>query len=142
MAETAYPLVYVFENSVREVIKLLMAKAFGDDWWEKKVADSVRRKTQGRIDDEEHNAWHGRRGSHPVYYTNIGDLAKIVVANWPQFEQILPNQGWFTSRINEIELSRNVLEHNNPLQNRDLQRLRLYLTDWQDQIASKRRMIV
>lgn len=142
MAEKAYPLIYVFENSVRETIRLVMTRAHGNNWWSGHVAQNIQRSVQQRIDQEEQNAWHGRRGSHPIYYTSIGHLSRIVTANWGEFQDILPSLAWFTQRMDEIELSRNILEHNNPLRARDLVRLEMYLRDWQDQIASKRSLIV
>jgi len=142
MAERAYPLIYVFENSVREAIRLVMTRIHGDNWWSTKVASHIKTAVRHRMDDEKQNAWHGRRGTHPIYYTNIGHLKLIVAHNWADFQDILPSQNWFTQRMDEIERSRNVLEHNNPLQQRDLMRLQMYLRDWQDQIASRRSRIV
>ena len=35
MATTAYPMFYVFENSLRYVIATMMGNEFGEDWWTK-----------------------------------------------------------------------------------------------------------
>jgi hypothetical protein len=142
MAEKAYLLVYVFENSVRETIRLVMTRAHGDQWWSAKVPANIQSSAERRMQAEEQNAWHGRRGSHAIYYTDIDHLSRIVATNWTDFEAILPGQAWLTQRIAEIQLSRNIIGHNNPLRARDVVRLQMYLRDWQDQIASKRSLIV
>lgn len=64
-----YAELYVFENSVREVIKRALSRTHGDNWWDVCISQKIRDFAQSRMDDDERNAWHGRRGDHPVYYT-------------------------------------------------------------------------
>ena len=87
-----------------------------------------------RISKESANPWHGKRGSAPIFYTDIKHLFSIIKNNWPDFEDLFPNQNWIETRISEIEISRNIVAHNNPLAKRDIQRLSLYFEDWENQI--------
>lgn len=136
MAERVYPIMYIFENSVREVIGLVMARANGDGWWQISAPREVRQKVEGRIQKEERTPWHGKRGAHPIYYTDIDDLTRIVRdrRNWPHFAPLFPSQTWLTQRVEEITPSRNVIAHSNPLGQDDIKRLEVYLTDWQNQV--------
>lgn len=136
-----YPILYIFENSVRNIISLVLSKRYGDDWWLTKVSKPIRDKVTGRISKESANPWHGKRGSAPIYYTDISHLLSIIRNNWEDFIHILPNQSWIETRINEIEMSRNIVAHNNPLTKRDIQRITLYFEDWENQIKSVKNLI-
>jgi len=131
-----YAELYVFENSVREVIKRVMTKAYGNWWWDSQAPMSVKDVVMPRLDREGRNAWHGKRGSHPIYYMDIPGLISIIKANWTQFKSLFPNQEWISARIGEIAMSRNVIDHHNPLGKADLNRIKGYFGDWQRQIDS------
>jgi Swt1-like HEPN len=130
-----YPVVYVFENSVRSLIMNVMSRRYGDKWFETKVSGKVQRRVQERIDNEDRNRWHGKRRSHPIFYTDIEDLESIIDINWADFEDYFPDQVWVKGKIDEIEMSRNTIAHNNPLEDRDITRLKIDLGDWIRQIS-------
>jgi hypothetical protein len=129
-----YPIIYTFENSVRNVISLVLYQKYGENWWETKVSAKIQDKVKDRKLKESDNPWHGKRGAAPIFYTDIGHLLSIIKNNWSDFESLFPNQSWIESRINEIEISRNIVAHNNPLAKRDIQRLSLYFEDWEKQV--------
>lgn len=133
---SVYPVVYIFENSVRNLISNVMTSKHEEKWWETNVGAKIKEKVKGRMDNEDKNRWHGRRGAHPIFYTDIDELKSIITANWSDFEDMFPNLQWVTGKIDEIEMSRNVIAHNNPLEDRDIVRLKLNLEDWLKQIAS------
>jgi hypothetical protein len=112
-----------------------MTARHSDKWWDQKVGSTIKKNVQTRIEKEDKNRWHGKRGAHPIFYTDIEDLKSIIITNWSDFKDIFPNQQWVTVRIDEIGMSRNVVAHNNPLGKRDIQRLKLYLDDWTRQIS-------
>ena len=136
MANNVYPIIYIFENSVRNVISLVLTKKYGQDWWDTHVAKPVKDRVQGRINDESNNPWHGRRGSAPIFYTDIKDLQSIIKNNWGDFASLFPNQNWVETRISEIERSRNIIAHNNPLAKRDIRRISVYFEDWEVQLKA------
>ncbi|MCB2160474.1 hypothetical protein KQH40_00140 [bacterium] len=139
---TTFAELYVFENSAREVINRVLTKNLGPDWWDTGVKKGIRDRVQGRIETEDRNAWHGRRGSHPIYYSDISDLQSIIQRHWEHFKDIFPEQSWVMVRLNEIALSRNIIDHHNPLQKKDRQRLSIYLKDWHDQISANKSKII
>lgn len=136
-----YAELYVFENSVREVIKRRLSSVHGDNWWEVRVQRRIQDEAQKRIDGEDKNPWHGRRGAHPIYYSDLADLSSIIVRNWSDFADLFPEQSWITQKITEIARSRNVVNHHNPLGKEDQKRIRLYSADWHRQVQSVKHLL-
>jgi len=134
-----YPYLYIFENSIRYFIKNILEEVYGQEWWVERIEKSkggqkIVRKAENRRTEEGRNRWHGSRGDHPIFYIDIDDLTKIVTMNFDYFKDKLPGVKrpieWLTNRIEEIAKSRNVIAHNNPLSNDDIQRVKLYFNDW------------
>ena len=134
MAESVYPIMYIFENSVREVIQRVMVQAYGDNWWTEKAPKKVRDTVAGRMQSEKRKAWHSKRGAHAIYYTDIDELKGIVASNWEPFAPLFNDQSWFTHIVDQIAVSRHVVAHSNPISKQDLKRLEVNFTDWENQI--------
>ena len=132
-----YKLLYVFENSLRYVIIRVMEKEYGKNWWNR-VSQKIREKVEKRKRKEDKYRYHGRRGVHEIFYTDIDDLGSIIKTHWKCFSELFPSQEWVIARINEIELSRNIVAHHNPLSKRDISRLKLYFEDWFNQILQQK----
>jgi hypothetical protein len=125
-----YKNLYLFENSVRYVILSVMGLRYGSNWWETKVSKEIKDKVGKRMAAEKKNRWHSKRGVHRIFYTDIEDLCAIITTNWQDFKDMFPDLTWVKSRIDSIGLSRNIVAHNNPLPNREIQRLKIYFGDW------------
>lgn len=132
-----YLKIYLFENSIRNLILSVLKGKYGTNWWDKCVPTDTKKEVQKRISKENENRWHGKRGADPIFYTEIGDLKSIISKNWADFKGIIKKeQEWVKLKIEEIEFSRNVIAHNNPLSNDDIQRLEVNFKDWFKQIGS------
>lgn len=140
MAEEVYPVLYVLENSIRELILRVMRK-HGDNWWNSKVPRPIRDEVAKRIADETQNPWHGKRGAHPIFYTDLLHLVRIVQNNWTDFQTIIPSIQWLSQRLEDLSRSRNPAMHMNPLGKRDIDRVKLYFQDWESLITAKRSLI-
>jgi hypothetical protein len=136
-----YPKMYLLENSIRNVINRVMTEKHGADWWTTQVAKQVGDRVQGRKEKEEKAPWHGKRGSHDIYYSDFSDLKNIIVKNWSDFEGIFPNQAWITVKLEELEPARNTLAHHNPVPDKEKTRLDIYFDDWAKLVDSKRGVI-
>lgn len=55
--------------------------------------------------------------------------------NWADFEDLFPDGNWVISRFTELEASRNIVAHNNLLERREVERIRMYLADWVGQVG-------
>jgi hypothetical protein len=130
-----YPMLYIFENSVRNLISQVLGTAYGDKWWDTKVGARIKTNVSDRMGKEQRKRWHGKRGAHPIFYTDIDDLSSIIASNWDEFREIFDDQQWVNVKIAEIEMSRNVIAHNNPLEDLDVSRLKFNLRDWLNQIS-------
>lgn len=62
MSEKVYPTLYIFENSVRDLIERVLKNAFGPSWWTTAVPGSIQATAAKHKADETKDPWHGRRG--------------------------------------------------------------------------------
>jgi len=133
-----YPKLYVFENSLRNVIRRVLADAHGTGWWSKCAPTEVKSRVADRKAKEGKKPWHGKRGSHEIYYSDFGDLKNIISKNWSAFQGIFPKLEWITLKLEELEPPRNVVAHNNPLSKQDEKRIELYYEDWSALLNDRR----
>lgn len=134
MAEV-YPILYVFENSVRIIIQKILDAKYGRDWWKKAtIPTKIIKKVEGRKKSEDNNKWHGARGAHEINYTDIEELVNIIESNWEIFEPHLPKQHIVKAIIEIIGTSRNVIAHHNPLDNDDILSVKLNYRKWVKQV--------
>lgn len=131
----AYLAFFCIENAVRELVMDRLTEAHGSAWWTDKASSAIQKKVEDRQQKEGINRWHIRRGAHEVYYTDFGDLVALIRNNWSEFEDLFPDQNWISNRLNELEASRNVIAHSNTLDERELDRIRMYLQDWTRQVG-------
>lgn len=129
-AMPAYLAFFCIENAVRELVAERLTEKFGSDWWAQCASSGVKTQVNERKSHEGKNRWHVERGAHEINYTNFGDLRNLIVTKWAEFEDLFPDQNWVTSRLDELEASRNIIAHGNVLDDREMTRLALYLQDW------------
>ena len=77
-----YAKTYLSENSVRSVIVRVMTAKHGKDWSTRVAPAAVQRLVEGRKANEAKKPWHGKRAAHEIYYTDFGDLRKIILSQW------------------------------------------------------------
>ena len=131
-----YPLLYVLENSMREVVRRVMEANFGADWWNTALTTGkvkqMKDTADARMKKEDVQAWHQRRGAHPIDYVDLDDLRVIAISKAAFFfPHILGEQAWFEQFMRELYPSRCVLCHMNPLAKDNVKDVRLRLTKWQ-----------
>jgi hypothetical protein len=137
MAES-YQLFYFLENSIRYFILSEFKSEYpSKKWWNKAVPRRIREEVQSRKTRERKNRWHVQRGSHNIFYTNFGDLKDIIINNWKIFKDFFPDQNWIISRFRDLELSRNIIAHNNPLPKKEIDRIEIYFWDWIKQVGKQ-----
>lgn len=133
--QRVYRMLFVLENVVRSLINERLKDKYGTNWFDAKATTPMKTKLADRKIKEEKNQWHTGRKKEPLYYMDFGDLSKLIVNNWTEFDDLLPNQSWVKSRLEEAERSRNVIAHTNILSSEEASRLEMYLTDWIKQIG-------
>ncbi|WP_315097379.1 Swt1 family HEPN domain-containing protein [uncultured Cellulomonas sp.] len=131
----AYLAFFCLENAVRELVEERLRESIGSSWWEDCVSAKIQGKVTERREKEGVNRWHVRRGAQEIYYTDFGDLVAIIRNNWDKFEDLFPDQNWLINRLNELEASRNVIAHSNKLDQREMDRISMYVQDWLRQVG-------
>jgi hypothetical protein len=116
-----YPLLYVIENSMREVTQRVMRAKYGIDWWNTALTSgkmqSVKQNAAQRQAGETKMSWHQRRGAHDIDYIDFSELRDIILAKQDDFfpDVLGDNRAWFEQFMRELLPSRNVVCHMNPL---------------------------
>ena len=135
-----YPVLYIFENSVRAFVRLILKEQFGEDWWETGVSKDIKNSVAGREAKDGAEAWYGKRGADELCYTYIGDLAKIVRRNimlfQPYFKEVTGGVDFLLMKIQEIEKVRNTVAHHNLLTEDDINLIELYSRQWRQQLQA------
>ena len=138
MAIDVYPLLYAFENSVREFIDGHLTAAYGANWYDdsKIVSTDVRKTVERNRKADAENRTHSARNARPIYYTTFGDLVLIVQSENGSkvFKRpLFPRVTWFPELVKASEHTRNIVAHMNPIQPQDLRRLQVDFEDWLNQ---------
>jgi hypothetical protein len=68
-----YKLFFELEIGLRGFVQTVLEKELDDTWWESGVAEAVREKCQGRVDDAK---------LHPFEYCDFADLKRILERRW------------------------------------------------------------
>lgn len=135
MAEGPYYIIYLFENSIRNFINKVLTKQYGADWWSRITKSDLVNKVESRKEIEKQNKWHGVRGGHEIFYTDIDDLPYFLKKEEELFKKHLSDVDlWITRIKKETALSRNIVDHHNPLPKREIDRLSQTFEDWKKQL--------
>lgn len=143
MAEV-YPLLYVFENSARDLIATTLSASLGREWWSQVAPQKLVALVKIRRAAEGDEAWHGKRGAEPLHYLDLLDLVTIVTSakGWPHLRSILANrQTWFQGIVEDLNVSRRVVAHMNPLSADDIKQVEAAFSKWARQLEAKRDLI-
>jgi len=134
-----YPYFYIFENLLRFIIVSTLEEKYGKKWWNlATIGKNIRDQVNQRKKSEGIDRWAGKRGTHNIFYTNFGNLGLIINSNYTLFQNIFPSLGWIKQRIDDIEKSRNIIAHNNPLPKKEIERIKMYLHDLQEILREPR----
>jgi|GEM_PF-3294875 len=138
MAEGPYVVLYLLENSIRKFIDITLTEKYQTrNWWDKAVTKSeLLKKVKERKDLEGINRWHVPRGEHEIFYTDLNDLSYFFRKYNKEFEKYLDVQLWSTILDRVVKLSRNIIDHHNPLPQREINRLNEILEDWKRQMKN------
>ncbi len=130
-----YTAIAAFENAAREFVEKRLLEQVGSDWWEKCVPEKRRQKAESRREEENRIRWHAKRGDSPLQYTELEDLAAIIVTNHEQFIAIIQDPEWAKQIFKTVERSRNIIMHSGYLEGEDVERLGITLRDWLAQVG-------
>ncbi|HEX9429264.1 MAG TPA: Swt1 family HEPN domain-containing protein [Candidatus Bathyarchaeia archaeon] len=130
-----YVRLYLFENKVRQMTDTVLSESHGTDWFDNVVDSGIHKEAVRRQEEIGTARFHGRRASKPLDFVGLPDLGRIIVDNWPDFEDILYRKEWVTSRFEDLRLIRNATAHMGAVSDDDLHRLDVILRDWNRQVG-------
>jgi len=130
-----YTALYCIENTIRTFIVERMSERYGIDWWNVKVPKKIKEDVGKLKDKEAKNKYYSNRSDAEIGYTMLGNLAQIIISNWDDFSDIIPNQAWLTSRMDDLEMSRNIIMHTGILPQIEIDRIDSIVRDLFRQIG-------
>jgi hypothetical protein len=132
----AYQAIYVFENLIRHVVITTLEEKYKKDWWNNPnvVSKGIKDYVESRKQEEKRNRWHTIRGSHDIFYTNFGHLDRIMTTNINDFRKVFGDLE-IQSEMRQLERSRNIIAHNNPLPKAEVDRIKMYYRDLLKQLG-------
>lgn len=145
MADVYYKF-YVIENSLRKLIIKVLKNHHGDNWWDDPnvIPPNIQNAASKNIADEQAKGipWHGRRGKnvHPIYYIYFAQLGEVIRKNWENFKDIL-DEDLLKVMMRDLNLSRNILMHCNPLTKSDVDNLNYYFNNLKRTLGKNRSKI-
>jgi hypothetical protein len=131
-----YQCLFIFENSVRNIITSVLEDKYGSNWWRTEVNKKIRDNVSRRMREERLNPWRGTRGAEPIFYTDFSDLATILRSNAvdfnPIFKGVSGGLNWLTRRLDESTGIRHNIAHTSPLKSKDRDLFLLYFQNLYD----------
>ena len=85
--------------------------------------------------EEQKNKFFSSRSDSEIGYTMLGNLGQIIINNWDDFSDIIPSQAWLTSRMDDLEMARNIVMHTGVLPQIEIDRIASIVRDLLRQIG-------
>jgi hypothetical protein len=130
-----YKALFSIENTIRGFIVDRLSERKGTNWWEISVPNKIKSDVDKLKSDEIKNRYMSPRSSNNIDYTLLGNLSQIIIQNWDEFSDLIPNQAWLSSRVGDLERCRNVIMHTGTLDDYDIERIEIIIRDIVRQIT-------
>lgn len=132
---SVYQAIFCIENTLRKFIVERMSERHGLDWWEEKVGSKIKKAVKTLKEKEEKNKFFSSRSDSEIGYTMLGNLGQIIIDNWDDFSDIIPSQAWLSSRMDDLEMARNIVMHTGVLPQIEIDRISSIVRDILRQIG-------
>lgn len=125
-----YEVFYCLEQAIRKLISETLEDAEGTDWWNStRVPSDIKADVASLIKKERDNGI-TQRSEKMIDYTTFGQLSVVITSNWELFEPILKNKRGVERVMANLNLLRGPIAHCCPMQEDEVDRLRLAVKDW------------
>ena len=132
---SVYQAIFCIENTLRNFIVERMAERYGLSWWDEKVPSNIKKAVDKLKKDEIKNKFFSSRSDSEIGYTMLGNLGQIIINNWEDFSDIIPSQAWLMSRMDDLEMARNIVMHTGVLPQIEIDRITSIVRDILRQIG-------
>lgn len=125
-----YEVFYCLEQAIRKLISETLEDAEGTDWWNSaRIAPDIKEYVANLVKKERENGV-TPRSDNMIDYTTFGQLSGIITSNWNLFEPTLKNKRGIERVMASLNLLRGTIAHCCPMQEDEIDRLRLAVKDW------------
>lgn len=125
-----YEVFYCLEQAIRKLIVETLEDAEGIDWWSStRIAPDIKSDVASLVRKERDNGV-TPRSDNMIDYTTFGQLSGIITSNWDLFEPTLKNKRGVDRVMANLNLLRGPIAHCCPMQEDEIDRLRLAVKDW------------
>ena len=132
---SVYQALFCIENTLRNFIVERMSERYGLDWWEERVSAKIKKAVKTLKEKEEKNKFFSSRSDSEIGYTMLANLGQIIIDNWDDFSDIIPSQAWLSSRMDDLEMARNIVMHTGVLPQVEIDRISSIVRDILRQIG-------
>jgi hypothetical protein len=125
-----YEVFYCLEQAIRKLIVETLEDAEGTDWWNSsRIAPDIKADVASLVKKERDNGV-TQRSDNMIDYTTFGQLSGIITSNWDLFEPTLKSRRGVERVMANLNLLRGPIAHCCPMQEDEIDRLRLAVKDW------------
>lgn len=125
-----YEVFYCLEQAIRKLIVETLEDADGADWWNgARIAPDIKADVAALVKKEKDNGV-TPRSDNMIDYTTFGQLSGMITSNWDLFEPTLKSKRGVERVMANLNLLRGPIAHCCPMQEDEIDRLRLAVKDW------------
>lgn len=125
-----YEVFYCLETSIRKLITATLRDAEGANWWQSgRIQEQIQNDVTAVI-NREIDSGVSQRSVNEIDYTTFGQLSVIITNNWDLFGTIFSSQKAVQRVMSSLNLLRGPIAHCCPMEDDEVDRLRLAVKDW------------
>ncbi len=125
-----YEVFYCLETSIRKLISATLRDAEGAHWWQSgRIQEKIQKDVETVI-QREIDSGVSQRSDNEIDYTTFGQLSVIITDNWDLFGAIFSSQKAVRRVMSNLNLLRGPIAHCCPMEDDEVDRLRLAVKDW------------
>ena len=125
-----YEVFYCLEQAIRKLIVETLEDGEGANWWDSsRIPPDIKGDVAGLVKKERDNGI-TPRSDNMINYTTFGQLSVIITSNWDLFEPTLKSKRAVERVMANLNLLRGPIAHCSPMQEDEVDRLRLAVKDW------------
>ncbi len=124
-----YELFYCLENSIRTIVREVLLKTFGSDWWEKGVDPKIKTDVADRILRDQDTGF-TLRSEDNLDFANFGELSNIIEKQWELFDDLFTSKPAMKKVMWSLNTLRGPIAHCCDLAEAEVTRLDLTIKDW------------
>ena len=107
-------LLFTFEKKIRYMIKTVLSKRFGEEWWSRAISSTIQKEVERNIAQQKKKdelKGEFQKKYEKVDFLDFSRYNEILMKRWKLFEKIFPNKNDVDSWLREISDARNPIAH-------------------------------